>query len=322
MRLDRLRAAIIVALAGSPGSAPGPVPPADSATPNLVSDIPGLAPVTDANLRNPWGVSFTPTSPFWVSDQAANLATLYNGAGAIQGLKVMIPTVASPPNGPTGQVSNGNTNDFKLTNGGAALFLYANLNGQISAWNSAAGTTAEVHVAAGQRRLLYTGLAIGQVATDNVLFAADSRNNKIDVYDANFSSLNGTSYAGKFTDSTLTAAGYKIFNVQTIGSNVFVTYSSTINGGNPAINGGAVAVFDLNGNLIRDFSNGPGGRLEDPWGSPPAPSSFGQFAGDPLVGTKENGQINAFNPDHRRPSLGWSRRSRTTRPASTTASGR
>jgi len=43
---------------------------------NLVSDIPGFAAVTDPNLQNPWGVSFSPTSPFWVSDQATNVATL------------------------------------------------------------------------------------------------------------------------------------------------------------------------------------------------------------------------------------------------------
>ncbi len=293
MRLDRLRAVIIVVLAVA-GSLPGRAR-ADYATTNLVSDIPGLAPVTDPNLRNPWGVSSSPTSPFWVSDQATGLATLYNGAGAIQGLTVTIPSRHHSPERPeTGQVWNGNANDFKLANGNAATFLFANLNGQISAWNSGSGTTAQV--VAAPVATTYTGLAIGQVGADNVLFAADSRNGKIDVYDASFSSLNGTSYAGKFADANLAAAGYRIFNAQTIGSNVYVTYSSRINGGDPAISGGAVAVFDLAGNLIRDFSNGPGGPLEDPWGVTLAPSSFGEFGGDLLVGDKESGRINAFDP--------------------------
>jgi hypothetical protein len=35
---------------------------------NLVSDIPGLATITDPKLRNPWGVSHSSTSPFWVSN--------------------------------------------------------------------------------------------------------------------------------------------------------------------------------------------------------------------------------------------------------------
>ena len=43
---------------------------------NLVSDIPGLAPITDPNLQNPWGVSESATSPLWISDQAAGVATL------------------------------------------------------------------------------------------------------------------------------------------------------------------------------------------------------------------------------------------------------
>jgi hypothetical protein len=32
---------------------------------NLVSDIPGLATVTDPKLVNPWGNSHSTTSPFW-----------------------------------------------------------------------------------------------------------------------------------------------------------------------------------------------------------------------------------------------------------------
>src|SRR5258708_33285702 len=71
---------------------------------NLTSNLPGLAANTDPNLRNPWGVSFSPTSPFWVSDQATNLATLYTGTGAPQGLVVSTPPTTGVPLGPTGQV--------------------------------------------------------------------------------------------------------------------------------------------------------------------------------------------------------------------------
>jgi len=48
---------------------------------NLVSDVPGLAAHTDPNLRNPWGTSVGPGSPIWVSDNAAGVTTLYDGAG-------------------------------------------------------------------------------------------------------------------------------------------------------------------------------------------------------------------------------------------------
>src|SRR5262245_56697224 len=62
---------------------------------NLVSDIPGLAIVTDPNLKNPWGVSHSGASPFWVSDQVTGIATLYTvtaGGVSKNALEVTIPT--------------------------------------------------------------------------------------------------------------------------------------------------------------------------------------------------------------------------------------
>src|SRR5579859_7493586 len=55
---------------------------------NLVSDIAGLAQVTDKNLINPWGLSSGPGGPLWVADNNSGLSTLYNGAGATQALVV------------------------------------------------------------------------------------------------------------------------------------------------------------------------------------------------------------------------------------------
>ena len=48
---------------------------------NLVADVSGLANYTDANLRNPWGITPSATSPFWVSDNLTGVATIYNGTG-------------------------------------------------------------------------------------------------------------------------------------------------------------------------------------------------------------------------------------------------
>jgi hypothetical protein len=97
---------------------------------NLVSDIVGLAKLTDPNLKNPWGISHTATSPFWISDQGANTATLYAVTGstnvAPNPLIVAIPTTAAGPQGPTGQMSNRNTSSF-LINGLSARFIFANL---------------------------------------------------------------------------------------------------------------------------------------------------------------------------------------------------
>ena len=77
---------------------------------NLVSDIGGLAAITDASLKNPWGVSHSPTSPFWSSNQGTGTATLYAVTGKTTVSKVninppagfvKIPTTAVGPQGPT-----------------------------------------------------------------------------------------------------------------------------------------------------------------------------------------------------------------------------
>src|SRR5262245_45864143 len=121
---------------------------------NLVSDIPELAKVTDPNLVNPWGVSFLPSpvnSPFWISDQGKDLATLYAVTGSTGtdvskvALEVNIPHAATGPHGPTGQVSNTNASSFHLDDDISARFIFANLDGTISAWHQGL-TTAEVEV--------------------------------------------------------------------------------------------------------------------------------------------------------------------------------
>src|SRR5580765_4834448 len=118
---------------------------------NLVSDIPGLATITEPTLVNPWGVSRTTTSPFWISDQGANLTNLWSVIGPTTVTKVTavnpptgniaIPTSGGgPAQGPTGQVSNQNPSpsSFPVGSGGncvSAHFIFANLNGTISAWD-------------------------------------------------------------------------------------------------------------------------------------------------------------------------------------------
>jgi hypothetical protein len=73
---------------------------------SLVSDLAGQANFQDTNLKNAWGVAFTPSaSPFWISDNATGLSTLYDGAGNKQALVVTIPC---PP--VAGQGSNCPTN--------------------------------------------------------------------------------------------------------------------------------------------------------------------------------------------------------------------
>ncbi len=78
---------------------------------NLVSDLAGLADNTDTNLLNPWGIAFSATGAFWISDNHAGLSTLYNSSGTPLSLIVNIPppTGGTPPAAPTGIVFNGTT---------------------------------------------------------------------------------------------------------------------------------------------------------------------------------------------------------------------
>jgi uncharacterized protein (TIGR03118 family) len=268
---------------------------ADYVQTNLVSDIPGFASITDSSLNNPWGISHSATSPFWISDQGTNVSTLYTVAGGTvskNALTVSIPTTPSGPQGPTGQVNNNIASSF-VVGAAPANFIFANLNGTISAWNGGAGTSAVVE--ATTPGAVYTGLAIsGNSPATAALYAANGAQNRIDVFNGSFAP---TSTPGGFVNSVL-PAGLVPFNVQTINGNVYVTYAPA---GRPAqisatAGMGAVAVFDTNGNLINQLITG--GRLASPWGIALAPSGFGQFSGDLLVGNFSfvASEINAYDP--------------------------
>jgi uncharacterized protein (TIGR03118 family) len=250
---------------------------------NLASDIPGLAANLDANLKNPWGMSFGPSTPFWVSNQGSNDSTLFNGAGAPQSL------VVSTPPSPTGQVFNF-TPSFLLPTGGKALFLFASLSGTISGWNAAQGTTAIAPITT--PGAVFTGLAIGNNGTGDELWAADFANSRIDTFDAAFGSTTST---GGFVDLTL-PAGYSPYNIQMIGGKLYVEYANV----NPIThratttpNTGVVDVFDLNGNLLQRLATNT--NLNSPWGITMAPAGFGSFGGDLLVGNFGDGTISVFD---------------------------
>ena len=266
---------------------------------NLVSDIPGLATITDPQLANPWGVSHSTTSPFWTSNQGTNTSTLYavtdrttvskvpiNGNGIVN-----IPTTPTGPQGPTGQVNNTNTSSFPVNggDGGSAHFIFANLNGTISAWDT--GPTAFIQVTT--PGAAYTGLAINGAQTQ--LYAADAAGGKVDVFDSSFAPLSLA--ASAFINPAL-PAGLVPFNVRDIGGNVYVVYAPA---GRPAeisapLGAGAVAIFDEDGNFITQLI--VGSRLAAPWGIALAPAGFGRFINHLLVGNFSflHSEINAFDP--------------------------
>jgi uncharacterized protein (TIGR03118 family) len=253
---------------------------------NLVSDIPGLAANTDPNLKNPWGVAFSPTSPFWTSDQVTGLATLYNAAGTPQALVVTIPGSATPPSGPTGMVFSNVAGSFPV-NGTPATFIFDTLNGTLLGWNGSAGTTA-VQMAA-TPGAIYTGLAEASNGASTFLYAANSGPaGRIDVFNSTWAPV---ASPGGFTDPNL-PAGLVPFNIQNIGGSLFVTYAQLGPGGTP-LPGGVVDQYDANGTFIKRIATG--GPLSAPWGIVLAPSNFGSFSNDLLIGNFGNGEILAYD---------------------------
>jgi uncharacterized protein (TIGR03118 family) len=261
---------------------------------NLTSDIPGLANNTDPNLVNPWGIAFSSTSPFWIADNHSGLSTVYNAAGqpfpTNNPLVVTIPPPpgGAPPASPTGIVFNGSSG-FEL-GGKPAAFIFATEDGTISAWNGSSSAVLQVD---NSSSAVYKGLAIGSNSSGNFLYAANFKGGTVDVFDSKFKPV---ALAGSFKDPSL-PAGYAPFNIQNVGSILYVTYAKQNAEGHDDVAGpgnGFVDVFDTNGNMVRRLiSNGP---LNSPWGVAVAPAAFGSLGGNLLVGNFGDGTINAFDP--------------------------
>ena len=275
---------------------------------NLVSNVPGLAAVTDSNLVNPWGVSFANGSPIWISDQGTQTSPLFPVTGSTGVAQKPLFTVNIPPagaSGPTGQVANaaaiaGSSSagfDISTTSGGngkPADFIFANLNGSIAAWKQLPAPASNYPNVRRGRELHRAR----HQSTDTRLFAAnDAGAGSIDVFNSSFAQVTGAGFA---TPAAIAAAGLVPFDVKDIGGNVFVTYapSGHIAQTKATAGEGAVAEFSESGTFEGMSTASADSKLASPWGIALAPMSFGKLGGDLLVGNFAFGDsvINAFNP--------------------------
>jgi uncharacterized protein (TIGR03118 family) len=262
---------------------------------NLVSSVPGMADVTDPNLIAPWGMSFSATSPFWVSNAGKGNTTLYNDASSagitINSTVVTIPAGGgkTTPSEPTGQVQN-NTGGFLLANGKAASFIFCTADGTISAWNG--GTVSTVMVDFSSVGTMYYGMAIGTASGAPLLYAANFSFGKIDVFDTNFKL---TSVPGGFGDATL-PAGYAPFNIWPVNGQLLVAFgvqNSTKTFAVSGVGNGIVDAFDFNGNFVKRIATG--GPLNAPWGVAEVGGNWGAASNSYLIGNFGDGHINAFD---------------------------
>ncbi|HXG98220.1 MAG TPA: TIGR03118 family protein [Gemmatimonadales bacterium] len=255
---------------------------------NLVSDGAVSADHVDAALVNAWGLAASATSPWWVADNGTDSSTLYNGnTGATIALRVGV------AGAPTGVVFNGGAS-FVVTNGtasGPARFIFATESGTIAGWSPAVAVTrAALAVDNSAAGAVYKGLAIATTASGERLYATNFHAGTVDVFDAAFHPV-----PGGFSDGAL-PPGYAPFGIRNLGGTIYVTYALQDADAHDDVAGvghGFVDAFDTQGNLLRRVASR--GRLNSPWGLAVAPSDFGEFSGNLLVGNFGDGHINAFD---------------------------
>ena len=116
---------------------------------NLVSNIPGVAPLTDPDLVNAWGLAASPGTdqkpgtPLWVSDNGTDKTTLFVGATPTSVAQLLVVNVTA--GAPTGQAFNPDSSGFIVHDAaghsGSALFMFASENGAIDGWSQGGGAT-------------------------------------------------------------------------------------------------------------------------------------------------------------------------------------
>jgi uncharacterized protein (TIGR03118 family) len=263
---------------------------------NLVSDVMGWAAHTDPTLVNAWGLAWSPTGIAWVGSQGGNVSDVYNSEGNTILGPVNIPSPVGTTGGnPTGVVFNSSTG-FALSTGGAARFIFVGVDGVVSGWNGSKGTNAQRIVAVPVSA--FTGATIAHNGTDTLLYAANFRAGKINVWNKSWAAV-----SLPFMDPMI-PSGFGPFNIQNIDNMLYVTYAKVgADGRSQDGNGlGYVDIYNANGTLSKRFASG--GSLNAPWGVAMAPAGYLPTGDDEynttpqptmLIGNFGNGRINAYS---------------------------
>ncbi len=293
---------------------------------NLVSDIMGNAPVFDPNLKNPWGLTRSSGSPFWIGNNNSGTSTVYGGggtgtpvtffpdpAGSLLNNFVIVPPPGFAPgtqSTPTGVVFNGSPTDFILDKGTPAgkpaIFIFATEDGTISGWNPGANVAMGANPPSinavlevdnsdkgSANSAVYKGATSGEINGNKFLYVTNFRSAKVEVFDTNFQRVNlgeEAFHAEEIPD------GFAPFNVQNIGGTLFVTYAKQDAPRHDPVGGdgfGFVELFTPNGKHIGHLEHGP--WMNAPWGVVWTTRDFGEFSNAILVGNFRSGWIAAFN---------------------------
>jgi uncharacterized protein (TIGR03118 family) len=235
---------------------------------NLVSSDGSGSPVlTEPSMLNAWGLAWAPSGVAWVNAEAGHVSELFSGEGVKLRAGINIPSPTDATGGtPTGIVFAGGAG-FTLSNGQLASFLFVGDDGVVSGWNGAAGNNA-IRIADNSASASYFGLALATWNGFHYLYAADFKTGKIDVWDTTFTKVNMS-----FKDPFLPPS-YSPFNIQAVGSWLFVMYAKVGADGNEIhkVGLGLVDVFNPDGSFVRRFTSF--GTLNSPWGVTITPANF------------------------------------------------
>jgi uncharacterized protein (TIGR03118 family) len=270
---------------------------------NLVGNNDEYSPARiDPTLVNAWGLAFSSNGVAWISSLETSLSQVYNAiTGADVRAPVNIPGPFTPTGGhSTGVVFNGGSSFvIPAPNNQAARFIFAGVDGVISAWNNAAGNNA-IRVYSDVGHSVYTGLAIATTNGSSYLYAADFMGKQIDVFNSQFAPVAGFSFVDPGIPSD-----YAPFNVQEVAGKIFVTYAKVGAEGEEenAPGNGYVSIFNTDGSFVKRLVSK--GQLNSPWGVAKAPAGFfgedntGKNAATEvyLIGNFGDGKINAYTAD-------------------------
>lgn len=257
---------------------------------NLVSDVKDYSAARiDPTLVNPWGISFSATSPLWISTNHTSGSVIYDKDGNT----VIPPVTIQGGNGaPTGQVFNGTTGFVIPGNSKPSKFIFCGEDGTITAWNE--GTSAILVADRSPQKAVYKGMAMGNDGKSDFLYVANFKGSSVDVFDNKFNYVTNM----PFVDMSI-PADYGPFNIRNINGKLYVTYAKHKAPDNSddqkGPGNGYVDIFDMSGKLLTRFASG--GSLNSPWGIVPAAPSFSSISNAILIGNFGDGKINVFASD-------------------------
>jgi len=240
----------------------------------LVSDIPGMAPLVNADVANPWGIVCNPgTDELWVAQSLAGCLTLLTTDGAAV-LNVHVPPssnslsdTGSPSGVVTVPLSLQEENAFLLgttgpTNTGPAQVITVTQDGLICAYNQnnqSNPSSVTVIKDNSASNAVYKGCAITNAGR---FYATNFFNGRIEVYDTKWN-LETT-----LSDSIMLSLGYSPFGILCHDNALYVSFALQ-SGVDQSVDlsgdgNGFILVYDLNGQLLKRLVSR--GVLNSPWG--------------------------------------------------------